>query len=68
VIHQLLTEAGGADNEFHDTAAVWRLDHAKAAEIIELLTQMSQRPGAGHYYIDINTPAKTLVISLDEYV
>jgi hypothetical protein len=42
--------------------------HTKAAGIIELLTQMTQRPGAANYYIDINTPAKKLAISLDEYV
>ncbi len=45
-----------------------RLDHAKAAEITELLTDMRQQPGAGHYYVDISAPAETLVISLDEYV
>lgn len=66
-IHQFLIEAGAADIEFDNDDVVWRLDHAKAAEIIELLTDMSQRPGAGHYYVDISAPAKTLVISLDEY-
>ncbi len=66
--HQFLIEPGAADVQFHDGEAVWRLDHAKAAEIIELLTDMSQHPGAGHYYVDISAPAKTLVISLDEYV
>ena len=66
--HQFVIEPGAADVEFHDGEAVWRLDHAKAAEIIELLTDMSQHPGAGHYYVDISAPAKTLVISLDEYV
>ena len=47
---------------------VWHLDGAKAHEIIELLTEMSKRPGRGHHYVDLSTPARTLVISLDEYV
>lgn len=66
--HRFVVEPGAADVEFQDGAAVWRLDHAKAAEIIELLTDMSQHPGAGHYYVDISAPAQTLVLSLDEYV
>lgn len=66
--HQFLVEPGAADVVFRCGAAVWRLDHAKAAEIIELLTDMSRHPGAGHYYVDIAAPATTLVISLDEHV
>ena len=66
--HLFVIEPGAADVEFHDGEVVWRLDHAKAAELIELLTDMSQHPGAGHYYVDISAPAKTLVISLDEHV
>jgi hypothetical protein len=37
-------------------------------EIIEMLTAMSQSSGAGHYYVDINTPTHTLVLSRNEYV
>jgi len=65
--HQVLVEPGAAEVQFQDAKAVWRIDHAKAAEIIELLTDMSQHPGAGHHYVDISAPAATLVISVDEY-
>ncbi len=65
--HQFFVEPGAAEVQFQDAAAVWRLDHAKAAEIIDLLTDMSRHPGAGHYYVDIAAPATTLVVSLDEY-
>lgn len=47
---------------------VWRLGAAKAQELIELLTDMSQHPGRVHHYVDVSTPARTLVISLNEYV
>jgi hypothetical protein len=50
-------------------AWVWRLDHAKAREIIELLMAMTQSTtSAGHYCVDISTPAETLVLSRNEHV
>jgi hypothetical protein len=68
-IHQFLIEPGAADIEFHDGSVVWRLDHAKAAEIIELLTEITESTNAaGHHYVDISTPAKTLVLSHNEYL
>jgi len=68
-VHEFLIQPGAADVELHDDRAVWRLDHAKAAEIIELLTAMTQSTtDAGHYYVDISTPAETLVLSRNEHV
>jgi hypothetical protein len=68
-VHDFLIKPDAADIELHDDRVVWRLDHAKAAEIIELLTAMTQSTtGAGHYYVDISTPAETLVLSRNEHV
>jgi hypothetical protein len=67
-IHQFRIEPGASDIEFHGSAVVWRFDPAKAAEIAELLTHMIKRSGAGHQYVDISSPADTLVLSRDEYV
>jgi hypothetical protein len=68
-IHQFLIEPGAADIEFHDGTVVWRFDHAKTAEIIELLTEITESANtAGHHYVDISTPAKTLVLSHNEYL
>jgi hypothetical protein len=36
-------------------------------EIAELLTEMTKRPGPGHYYVDISSTADTLVLSRSEY-
>jgi hypothetical protein len=67
-VHDFLIESGAADIELHEDRVVWRLDHAKAAEIAELVTAMTQSTtGAGHYYVDISTPAETLVLSRNEY-
>jgi hypothetical protein len=68
VTHQFVIQAGAADIELGDDRVVWRLDHAKAAEIVGDLTMMSSHDGPGHNYVDIATPTKTLVLSRDEYV
>lgn len=56
--------------EFHDEndTVMWRLDSGKALELSELLTGMSQHAGRGHHYVDMLTPARTLVISLEMYI
>jgi hypothetical protein len=68
VTHQFVIQAGAADIELGANRVVWRLDHAKAAEIVEDLTVMSNNDRPGHNYVDISTPTNTLVLSRDEYV
>jgi hypothetical protein len=64
-------EPGAASVELSPGRVVWRLDHTKAAEIADDLTALSApRDGgktAGHFYVDMTSPAETLVISRDEY-
>ncbi|WP_236147677.1 hypothetical protein [Mycolicibacterium sp. CH28] len=71
VAQQFHIEPGAASIELSPERVVWRLDEAKAAEIADDLTALSTpRAGgktAGHFYIDMTTPADTLVISRDEY-
>lgn len=73
VAHEFRIEPGTADIELDPTHVVWRLDHAKAAEIVADLAVLSDkgsvgRPASGHFYVDMSTPTKTLVVSRDEYV
>ncbi len=69
MVHEFHIEPDAADIELHNDRVVWRLDHAKATEIIELLTAMTQSTAsAGHYYVDISTPVETLVLSRNEHV
>jgi hypothetical protein len=73
VTHEFRIEPGTADIELEPTHMVWRLDHAKAVEIIEDLAVLSDngsvgRPTSGHFYVDMFTPTETLVVSRDEYV
>lgn len=73
VAHEFHIESDAADIELDPMHVVWRLDEAKAAEIIEDLAVLSDegsvgRPTKGHFYVDMSTPTKTLVVSRDEYV
>jgi hypothetical protein len=68
ITHQFVIQVGAADIELGENRVVWRLDHAKAAEIIEDLAVMSSNDCPGHEYVDISTPTNTLVLSRDEYV
>jgi hypothetical protein len=68
VIHELCIEAGAANIELEKTRVVWRLDHAKAIEIIDYLAVLSNYGRVAHQYVDISAPAETLVLSRDEYV
>ncbi|HME75017.1 MAG TPA: hypothetical protein VKI00_04960 [Mycobacterium sp.] len=73
VTHEFRIEPGTADIELDSSHVVWRLDHAKAAEIIKDLAVLSDKgsgggPTSGHFYVDTSTPTETLVVSRDEYV
>lgn len=73
VTHEFHIESDTADIELDPIHVLWRLDEAKAAEIIEDLAVLSDEgsvggPTSGHFYVDISTPTKTLVVSRDEYV
>jgi hypothetical protein len=59
---------GSAGIEISGDRVVWRLDRAKATEILDDLTELREADGPGHHYTDISTPTGTLVLSRDEYV
>ncbi len=67
VAHEFVIQAGVADIELGENRVVWRLDDAKAVEIVEDLTIMRDGDAPGQY-VDISSPTKTLVLSRDEYV
>jgi hypothetical protein len=71
VAQEFHIEPGAATVDLSPTRVVWRLDQAKAAEISEDLEALGALRGsgrtAGHFYVDMNSPAETLVISRDEY-
>lgn len=68
VMHKFLIETGRSGIDLDKTCVVWHLDPAKAHEISDDLDISLRKGRAGHNYVDISTPAPTLVLSRDEYV
>lgn len=68
VTHDFVICAGEADISLAPTHVTWRLDPAKADEISLDLAVLSEKGRAGHNYVDMSTPAPTLVVSRDEYL
>lgn len=70
VQHRLVRQDGAADVEFEWQTIVWRFDNVKLLEILELIPSLidEEIPG-GHQYVDyMHSPAKTLILSVDEYL
>jgi hypothetical protein len=68
--HTFAVEIGAADIQLHDGCddlVHWQLNPATILEMIEMLTVMKGH-GLCHNYVDIVTPATTLVLSVDEYL
>ena len=68
VTHIFQIRASAADIDLEKTRVVWQLDLATARELELDLDVLSNEGGAGHNYVDMSTPAPTLVVSRDEYV
>ena len=66
--HHFLIRAGDSEVEVDGSRVVWRLDQAKASEVIADLDALLDGGRPGHQYVDISRPADTLVLSRDEYV
>lgn len=65
--HDFRVQDGAADLALHGERVEWRLDPAKIVEMTDKLTAMRNSVGPSHNYLDISTPANTLVLSVDEY-
>lgn len=68
ITHEIVVQADAADVEFHDGSVIWRLSPATADEISQDLNILGDRSKSGHHYVDLISPAETLVLSRDEYV
>lgn len=69
-VHTFQSHFGAADIYLHgncDDHVQWRLDSIIIQQLIEMLTGMKGK-GLCHNYLDIKTPAHTLVLSVDEYL
>ncbi len=54
--------------ELGSQTVVWCFDDTKLVEILDKLSPLIDGEAPGHQYIDdLNSPAPTLMISVDEY-
>lgn len=68
VQQRIVRESGTADMELGSQTVVWRFDDTKLVEILDKLSPLIDGEGPGHQYIDdLNSPAPTLMMSVDEY-
>ncbi|WP_458319999.1 hypothetical protein [Mycolicibacterium brisbanense] len=67
VIHEFRLQTGAADIRLGTQHVLWLLDCALAVTITEYLAAHGETNKPGHHYVDIDTPAETLVLSYDEY-
>jgi hypothetical protein len=68
VTHVFAIEGGKTDIELKQRHVTWRFSPSKLTEVLEKLDAMKASPGPCHHYVDILSPAETLVLSRDEYV
>jgi hypothetical protein len=63
-------EIGGsaARIDVQNNRVMWSLPKATLTEMIEKLQAMRTSPTPCHHYVNMDSPAKTLVLSRDEYV
>ena len=67
--HRIVRQPNAADMELGSETVVWRFDESKLVEIFDKNVPMLEHDFPAHQYIDyLNTPASTLVISVDEYL
>jgi hypothetical protein len=66
--HHVVRQNGAADIELGSQIVMWRFDDAKLVEMLNLIEPLVDTEGPGHQYVDdLNSPAETLILSVDQY-
>jgi hypothetical protein len=67
--HRIMQQNGASDIELGSSTVVWRFDETKLAEILDMTVGLTSVAHPAHdYFDDLNSPAATLLLSVDEYV
>jgi hypothetical protein len=68
VKHRVVRQDGAADIELGSQNVVWRFDDSKLIEMLNLIEPLVDIIKPAHNYVDdLNSPAETLILSVDEY-
>jgi hypothetical protein len=65
--HQIIRQDRAADIELGSPTVVWRFDETQLAEILDMAVRLTNVAHPAHNYLDLNSPAETLILSVDEY-
>jgi hypothetical protein len=65
--HEFSIEEGDLRIQISPGWVRWKMDREKIAEISEKLAVLIDAGRPSHHYVDMGDPAKTLVLSRDEY-
>ena len=67
--HHVVREDGAADIELSSQSVVWRFDDKKLVELLKLVEPLVDITKPAHNYLDdLNAPAETLILSVDQYI
>jgi hypothetical protein len=66
--HRIVRQDTAADIELGSQNVMWRFDDTKLIEMLNLIEPLVDIIKPGHNYLDdLNSPAETLILSVDEY-
>jgi hypothetical protein len=66
--HHIVRQDGAADIELGTQTIAWRFDDTKLIEMLNLIEPLVDIAKPAHNYLDdLNRPAETLILSVDEY-
>jgi hypothetical protein len=68
VRHKFVLGRPEARVELQENYVIWHLPDEKVSEILATLASLNAAPDPSHHYVDIDNPAGTLVLSVDEYL
>ncbi len=66
--HEFLIGGAAGKIEVTKGQVIWNLSAQKASEILDKLAVLKALSGPGHHYVDIDSPAQTLILSVNEYL
>jgi hypothetical protein len=66
--HEFDVSGPEARVELQEKCVIWHLPDQKVSEILDKLASLKIAPYPSHYYVDIDSPARTLILSVDEYL
>ena len=66
--HEFYVGGSEARVELDKRRVIWHLPEEKASEILDKLSALKASTVPCHQYVDINNPAETLILSVEEYL